>query len=409
MLRHGWEAREPIMNEKRIALVRYLPVLCLTGVLCGYLVYAGQPLWPVVTLSLVWLVTAIRTDPSLFSAATAAAPDEQAEKQADGRVQGAVAEYTAMVRTGAAGVEEEVERMRGLLSEAVRDLTDSFQVLNNSVRCEEQLVECIIARTTSGEGSTAGMHGFIREARQLMQYFVDTLVDISRQSVETVHQIDDMVEHMDGIFSLLEDVKTIADQTNLLALNAAIEAARAGEAGRGFAVVADEVRQLSQRSNAMNEQIRERVNSGRDAIARVRDTVSAMAGRDMNVTIEGKGRVDRAFEEVAELNAFIVERAEELARVSAGINAAVGQAVQSFQFEDMVMQTLDSTQRHATHLNAISGAVYTLGAATGNAEQIEAEAGVVQERLQDLREQWRTAGRKTVMQSSMDTGDIELF
>ncbi|MAT65339.1 MAG: chemotaxis protein [Gammaproteobacteria bacterium] len=397
------------MNEKRTLLVRLLPALSLSGALCGYLIYAGQPLWPVVVLTLVWLATTIRNGLYPFSPTTVVVPDEPDGKEAGGRVQDVVSEYTTMVRTGAAGVEEEVARMRGLLSEAVHDLTDSFQVLNNSVRCEEQLVECIIERTTSGEGSTAGMHGFIREARELMQYFVDTLVDISRQSVETVHQIDDMVEHMDGIFSLLEDVKTIADQTNLLALNAAIEAARAGEAGRGFAVVADEVRQLSQRSNAMNEQIRERVNSGRDAIARVRDTVSAMAGRDMNVTIEGKGRVDRAFEEVADLNAFIVERAEELARVSAGINDAVGQAVQSFQFEDMVMQTLDSTQRHATHLNSISGAVCSLGDATGNPERIEAEARVVQERLQALREQWRTAGRKTVVQSSMDTGDIELF
>ena len=396
------------MNEKRALLLRLLPALLLSAVVGGYLLISGQPLWPLLTAVLGWLATAAWLGLRDSGAGTTGSAEAAGEVAAE-QMQQTVADYTAMVQTGSAGVEAEVERMRGLLSEAVRDLTESFQVLNSSVHQEEELVQGIIQRTTSGQGSTAGMHDFIQEAKQLMQYFVDTLVDISRQSVETVHQIDDMVEHMDGIFSLLEDVKVIADQTNLLALNAAIEAARAGEAGRGFAVVADEVRQLSQRSNAMNEQIRERVNSGRDAIARVRDTVSAMAGRDMNITIEGKGKVDRAFEEVADLNAFIAERAGELSRVSAGINTAVGQAVQSFQFEDMVMQTLASTQRHAAHLGEISGAVTELGATADSPEQAGVQARTVQERLQGLREHWQTAGRPTVVQSSMDTGDIELF
>ncbi len=304
-------------------------------------------------------------------------------------------------------IREEIQRVHSLLREAINPLSKRFHgIADKSQRQEDGVIELVERVAVKADGGK--VRGFIKDAGDLMTYFVEIIIDTAKQSVETVYKIDDMVDQMDGIFRLLENVRSIADQTNLLALNAAIEAARAGEAGRGFAVVADEVRQLSLRSNAMNEEIRGQVNAARDAIARVRQTVSEMAGRDMNMTIEAKERVESALGEIASVNEYTANKVSELSGLSTSINADVNDAVRMLQFEDIVIQTLDAAERHAVQLQGVGELIAGLSDIAGH-ENPEDQIAEMRTLIEQFRARSMTGKAKSVSQESMAAGEVELF
>ena len=313
-------------------------------------------------------------------------------------------------------VRGEIVRVRGLLNDAIASLANSFRGLNDLSQRQAGMVrEIVERRTPAGDQDKTVAGDFSDEAGALMEHFIDLLVTVSKQSVKTVYHIDDMVEHMDGVFKLLEDVRGIAEQTNLLALNASIEAARAGDAGRGFAVVADEVRKLSHRSASFNDQIRDQVHHARNAIDTVRDTVAAMASRDMNTTISAKERVNLLLNQASEMNEFFAVKIIEVSAVGGDISQAVNDAVRSLQFEDITTQAMAAAARHVDRLDELSRELKGLRHASAPATPaagIDVEAAHLQALracLHRLRDVWQTQAAKAVTQKSMAAGEVELF
>ena len=322
-----------------------------------------------------------------------------------------LAELRSFVSNEIEGTRGEVNRTRELVREAVAKLGVSFDSMMRRSKEQAGAVTRIVDRS---DGGGVDVQRFAHQAASQMSGLVEALEQVSGQSSATVSQIDLMAQHLDGIFALLEDVKSIADQTNLLALNAAIEAARAGEAGRGFAVVADEVRNLSERSTAFNEQIRKLAYNAKEAIHKVRETVSTMASRDLDRSRGAKEESAAMLRQVDQIQRTLSDGMREIQGANAAMEQHVGEAVRSLQFEDIATQALGSALTHMERLAAINREAMGMQellnkAGDANEQELLAAVRRLSARIKEFRGEWERPPHKPVTQNNMSEGEIELF
>jgi len=229
--------------------------------------------------------------------------------------------------------------------------------------------------------------------------------------MELVERMDTVSHQVTSILDVLGEIDGISKQTNLLALNAAIEAARAGEAGRGFAVVADEVRKLSSRSDQFSRQIRINVQTVYDSITQAEKSIGNMASLDMGFALEAKGKIDGTLDHVKTMNKNMVQVIEDQHRISVEVDEVVGRAVTSLQFQDMVGQLIQHTH---TRISNMENAWLRLGEWSKQAQQGQA-ASI--ERISQMRSEIndifadaeRLSERSPVQQNKLESGAIDLF
>ncbi len=278
---------------------------------------------------------------------------------------GAIAEVLHHVNTAALEVSGAATEIAASSEELARGMENQLGQTSQSAAAVEELAASagtITDRADSAAEQARASRSDATQGGQVVSQTADEITAIAnevRDSASAIRALGDSVEQIGGVIAVIND---IAEQTNLLALNAAIEAARAGEHGRGFAVVADEVRKLAERTTQATDEVAR-------SITRIQEDTRTGVGR----IEDSVGRVDKGVE-------LANQAGESLSEI---VNAAA-------RLEELVLSISDASREQASVSSDIARSVETISAVSSESTQAAKQAAQAASSLSQEAERLRS-------------------
>ncbi len=282
---------------------------------------------------------------------------EAASKEAQGKTQAMLAAADRLEQVGGV-VSSASTELSAQIEQSDRGAAESAQRLSEAATAMNEM-NATVQEVARNAGSASAASAETKEKAEAGAQVVEKAV----RSIEDVHQMslalkDDMTqlnEHAQDITRIMGVISDIADQTNLLALNAAIEAARAGEAGRGFAVVADEVRKLAEKTMASTNDVGNAIKAIQES------TAKSMTGVDNAVERIGEATelANQSGQALQEIVATVEATGDQ---VNAIATASEEQSAASEEINQSIVQVNDMSRQTAEAMAEAAKAVSDLAA-----------------------------------------------
>jgi len=388
---------------------KFAVFVIVSAVAVGFAAWFADPIWRVLAVGLFALAVS-----ALVRSVTASQTDAENDlnpndAQLRSEVTGLLEDLAKKSEGECNESQGELDRVKVLLKNAIDELIVRFSEMNTHIQAQRDLALTIISNMAVSNQDTEGVSfaEFVQDTSKTMEAFVDNTVNTSKIAMGLVETMETIDKEVNAILSILGEIESIAKQTNLLALNAAIEAARAGEAGRGFAVVADEVRALSQRTNQFSHEIRGHMDGVHSSLAIAHKSIYSVASLDMNFALQSKLRVQSTMTKIGDINQTMASTAQQIDQHAGQVSVGVNAAVTALQFQDVTSQLIAHAQKR------MLGVENMVSQLSNNVKQHgQLSEGLNQARI-SLREQaiiQQEAQRShPVKHENMDSGDIELF
>ncbi|WP_440905485.1 methyl-accepting chemotaxis protein [Catenovulum sp. SX2] len=241
-------------------------------------------------------------------------------------------QFVEKLHAAFANISEDIEGLNGVsaqLTEASRENSQQNHAQNSAVNDLQQAVEQLMASVNevaefaeTAASQTADAKQAADQGKKTLAASVQTITGLAEEITHAAGIVNKFESFSNDVGNLLDTIQNVAEQTNLLALNAAIEAARAGEHGRGFAVVADEVRELAVRTRHATEEIHKVIGELRD--------VSANAVNAMQHSVERANNGVDATNKSGEVLNSILNNVDVITSVNSQIAASTQQQSKTF-------------------------------------------------------------------------------